>query len=120
MQVSPAELEILKVLWREPGIGATEIADALKEDKSWNIRTIKTLLSRLVEKEALETEADGRRYLYRPLIAEAEYQSRAARQIVDRVFDGRAAPLVAHLADTRGLTAEDIAELEALLGKLKS
>ena len=120
MQISPAELEILKVLWATPSVGATEIADVLKDDKSWNIRTIKTLLSRLVEKGALATEQDGRRFLYTPLITEGDYQSKAARQIVDRVFNGRAAPLVAHLADSRGLTPEDIAELEALLGKLKS
>ncbi len=120
MQITPAELEIMKVLWRAPGLGAAEIADALKDDKSWNIRTIKTLLARLVEKGALTTEADGRRYLYRPVLAEGAYQQKAAGQLVDRLFGGRAAPLVAHLADSRGLTEDDIAELEALIGKLKS
>ncbi|MEO1405653.1 MAG: BlaI/MecI/CopY family transcriptional regulator, partial [Pseudomonadota bacterium] len=48
-----------------------------------------------------------------------DYKTTATRQFVDRVFSGRAAPLVAHLADSRGLTDEDIAELEKLLGELK-
>ena len=80
---------------------------------------MKTLLARLVEKGALRTEEDGRRYLYYPVIEEGAYKAKAAGQFVDRVFSGRAAPLVAHLADTRGLTPEDIEELERLLGDLK-
>ena len=119
LQISPAELEIMKVLWRKPGLGASEIADALEDSRDWNIRTIKTLLSRLVEKGALATEQDGRRFLYRPLIEKAAYQKKAASQFVDRLFGGKAAPLIAHLADARGLSDEDIEELEALLGRLK-
>ena len=58
------------------------------------------------------------------LLVKAGYQvhvvmTEAATQFIDRVFSGRAAPLVAHLADSRGLTREDIAELEKLLGELK-
>ncbi|MEM9054416.1 MAG: BlaI/MecI/CopY family transcriptional regulator [Pseudomonadota bacterium] len=120
LSVSPSELEIMKVLWKRPGMGASEIAEALAGRKDWNIRTIKTLLARLVEKGALTTEQDGRRYLYRPAIDKRAYQKSAAGQFVDRVFGGRAAPLVAHLADARGLTNEDIEELEELLGRLKS
>ncbi|MEL6258471.1 MAG: BlaI/MecI/CopY family transcriptional regulator [Pseudomonadota bacterium] len=120
MQITQAEIEIMKVIWRRPGIGASEIAEALADDQDWTIRTIKTLLARLVDKGALATEPDGRRYLYRPLVEEAAYQTKAAGQLVDRLFGGRAAPLVAHLADARGLSEDDIAELEALLGKLKS
>lgn len=120
LSVSPSELEIMDVVWKRPGIGATEIADALEDRKDWNIRTIKTLLARLVEKGALETEQEGRRYLYRPLIAQKDYRKSAAGQFVDRVFGGRAAPLVAHLADARGLTDQDIEELEDLLRELKS
>ena len=119
MQITAAELEIMKAVWRSPGSGAAEIAGPLAESRDWNIRTIKTLLARLVEKGALRAEPDGRRYLYHPLIDEEAYQQTAARDLVDRLFGGRAAPLVAHLADGPGLSEQDIAELEALIGKLK-
>jgi len=76
-------------------------------------------LSRLVEKQALSTEAEGRRYLYTPLIAKDVYAGQAARKLSDRLFGGRAAPLVAHLAEADGLTDQDIQELETLLAKLK-
>ena len=120
MKISGAELEVMNVLWRQPGLGAVDVFEALEDHKDWNIRTVKTLLARLVEKGALATEQQGRRYLYSPLVAQRDYKARAARQFVDRVFSGRAAPLVAHLAESEGLTEQDIAELEALLGNLKN
>jgi predicted transcriptional regulator len=107
------------VLWQTPGLAASDVHEALGDEKDWTSRTVKTLLARLVEKGALRTEEDGRRYLYYPIIEEGAYKAKAASQFVDRVFSGRAAPLVAHLADTRGLTPEDIEELERLLGDLK-
>ncbi len=119
LQITPAELEIMKVLWKQPGIGASEIVDALDGEQDWSPRTVKTLLSRLVEKGALETQADGRRYLYRPAVAKRDYQKKEAGQLIDKLFGGRAAPLVAQLADARGLSDDDIEELEALLGRLK-
>ena len=120
MKISGAELEVMNVLWRRPGLGAADVFEALEDHKDWNIRTVKTLLARLVEKGALETTQDGRRYLYSPLVEQRDYKAHAARQFIDRVFSGRAAPLVAHLAESEGLTDEDIAELEALLGTLKN
>ncbi|MEM1147199.1 MAG: BlaI/MecI/CopY family transcriptional regulator [Pseudomonadota bacterium] len=119
LQITPAELEIMKVLWKQPGIGAAEIVDALEGEQDWSPRTVKTLLSRLVEKGALKTKADGRRYLYQPAVDEQAYQNKEAGRLIDKLFGGRAAPLVAQLADARGLSDEDIEELEALLGRLK-
>ncbi len=119
MKVSAAELEVLSILWEKPGIAASDVHEALSNDKDWTSRTVKTLLSRLVEKGAAVTQEDGRRYLYFPAIDEEAYKATAAGQFVDRVFSGRAAPLVAYLADSRGLTPQDIEELEKLLGDLK-
>ncbi len=119
LQITPAELEIMKVLWKHPGIGASEIIEALTDEQDWSPRTVKTLLSRLVEKGALDTQAEGRRFLYRPIVDKKDYQKKEAGQLIDKLFGGRAAPLVAQLADARGLSEDDIEELEALLGRLK-
>jgi predicted transcriptional regulator len=124
MPITPAELDIMKVLWRRPssgaGLSATDIAEALAGERDWTIKTVRTLLSRLVEKGALAVSGEGRSFRYAPQITEADFSAREASQFVDRLFDGRAAPLVAQLAEARGLTPDDIAELEALLGRLKS
>ena len=119
MQISPSELEVMKVLWAHAPQTAADVAGTLAPDTGWSERTVKTLLARLVEKGALKPEAEGRRYLYTPLIEQKDYRTKAARQFVDKLFGGRAAPLVAHLAEKEGLTSDDIAELEALIEDLK-
>lgn len=119
MHITEAELEVMDVLWAKPGLKAVEVFEALQTTTKWSVHTVKSLLSRLVEKQALAIEVDGRRYLYSPAVAEATYRQQAATRFVDRVFGGRAAPLVAHFADAKGLTNEDIAELEELLEALK-
>ena len=62
---------------------------------------------------------DGRRYLYSPLIARSAYVGGESRRLVDRLFGGRAASLVAHLAETEALTEDDLTEIEALLKELR-
>ncbi len=118
-RISQSELDVMDVLWAKNPLGASEVADGLANHKDWSIRTIKTLLSRLVEKGALSTTTEGRRYLYAPLITKDSYAAGATRRLSDRLFGGRAAPLVMHLAKDDGLSQDDIAELEALLEKLK-
>ena len=122
-RISQSELDVMDVLWAQSPekipMGASEVAKGLAEHKDWNIRTIKTLLARLVEKGALSTTTEGRRYLYAPLISKDSYAAGATRRLSDRLFGGRAAPLVMHLAKDDGLSEDDIAELEALLEKLK-
>ena len=120
VRITQAEHEVMKVLWAKPNVGAAEIATKLEGQQDWNIRTIKTLLSRLVEKGALSTTREGRRFLYTPTIAEQDYKTTEVGQLVDRLFEGRAAPLVAQLADSRGLTQADIAELQAILEEIKN
>ena len=120
IKISQAELSVMEVLWQLSPQPASDIAEALADAKQWNIKTIKTLLSRLVDKQALTTTRDGRRFLYAPLISREAYARTAARKLSDRLFGGRATPLVAHLAEGRGLSDEDIADLEQLLAELKN
>ncbi len=118
-KITPAELDVLEELWRASPAAASDIAERLEHKKSWSAQTVKTLLARLVEKGAASFEQDGRRYLYRPTVSKEQYARKEARWFVDRLFDGRTAPLVANLAGSGKVTREDIAELEALLKELK-
>ena len=118
-QISQSEFILMEVLWAENPLGASEVAKRLDNPKGWSIRTIKTMLARLVDKEVLMTEPDGRRYLYSPLIQREAYLQSVTKRFTDQLFNGRAAPLVAHLASGEGLSDEDIAELEALIATMK-
>lgn len=119
-RISDAEHVVMEVLWSQAPLGAQEVADRIDPERGWNIRTIKTLLSRLLAKGALVHEEEGRRYLYRPAIERDDFVTRESRRLLDRMFGGSITPLVAHLAERDSLTPEDIAEIEALLKELKS
>ena len=118
-RISEGEHQVMEVLWAESPLTATEVGERIDPARGWSERTIKTMLGRLLAKGALAHEADGRRYLYRPAVARGDYVTRESRRLVDRLFGGRAAPLVAHLAEQQALSEADIAELEALLKELR-
>jgi len=119
-RISEGEQAVMEVLWADSPLTAAEVAERIPNERGWSERTVKTMLGRLLTKGALVHEEDGRRYLYRPAVQRADYAMRETRKLVDRLFGGRAAPLVAQLAANEGLTQQDIAELEALLKDLKS
>ncbi len=118
-RISDAEHAVMEVLWDLSPRSATDVCEAICETRDWTIATVKTLLSRLVAKGALVTEPEGRRFLYRPLIARAAYVGGESQRLVDRLFGGRAASLFAHLAQSEALTDQDLAEMEALLKELR-
>jgi predicted transcriptional regulator len=109
----------MEVLWTRGTLTAAEVCDAVCESRDWSLATVKTLLSRLVQKRAVETRPDGRRFLYSPLIARSDYVGGESRRLLDRLFGGKPASLVAHLAQAEALSEADVAEIEALLKELK-
>lgn len=118
-RISAAELAVMEVLWAESPLTASDVTQRIDPARGWSDRTVKTMLGRLLGKGVLSHEEDGRRYLYRPLVARADYVSGESGRLLERLFNGRAAPLVAHLAETGQLSAADIAELEVLVRELK-
>jgi predicted transcriptional regulator len=118
-RISESEFLVLDALWDTAPLTATDVADRIGAVNGWTLPTVKTLLSRLVQKGAVRAEADGRRFLYHPAIERADHAAGESQRLVDRLFGGRVAPLVAHLAERAELSADDIAEIEALLKRVK-
>jgi BlaI family penicillinase repressor len=119
MSISDAESVVMAVLWRKAPQTAEEVVTALAETTDWQEPTIKTLLNRLLKKRAIAAERDGKRYLYRPLLKRNDYVHSESKTLLDRLFDGRVAPLVAHFSQARKLTKKDLAELKALIEGLE-
>ena len=119
-RISDAEYAVMDVLWAHAPQDATMVADKLAASQGWTLATVKTLLSRLATKGAVETQADGRKFLYTPSIERQTYVSGESQRFVDRLFGGKLSPLVAHLAEREALSADDIAEIEALIKGLKA
>lgn len=119
-RISEAELQVMEVLWADAPLTAADVAARVEAESGWTLATVKTLLSRLAAKNVVSFAEDGRRYLYRPNVARADYVAGESRRLVDRLFGGRPAPLVAQLATRGDLTEADIAELEALVRELRA
>jgi predicted transcriptional regulator len=121
VRLSEAELAIMEAMWSAGSAQtATDIASLVSDDRSWSLATVKSLISRLLAKEAIEPAKDGRRFLYTPRIARADYIGAESRRFIDRLFGGRLSPLIAQLAEGETLDEAEIAEIEALLKQLKS
>lgn len=118
-RISEAEHAVMEVLWDRNPISAAEVCEAICARRDWSIPTVKTLLSRLVQKQVISTEPQGRKFLYRPLIERSDYVGGESRRLVDRLFGGRAAPLFAQLAESEALTDDDLVEIEALLREMR-
>ena len=118
-RITEAEHAVMEVLWDRSPLSASQVCDEICDARGWSLATVKTLLSRLVAKEAIDASPDGRRFLYSPAVARAAYVGGESRRLVDRLFGGKPATLFAHLAEQEALTPQDVDEIEALLKELK-
>lgn len=118
MSVSEAEAVVMEVLWHHAPRSAEEILAEVGPRQGWQEGTVKSLLNRLLKKKAVRAEREGRRYLYTPLLSREKYVSQESKGLLDRLFGGRVAPLVAHFSEQHRLSRKDIAELRRLLEEL--
>jgi predicted transcriptional regulator len=119
--ISKTEFEVLEAIWHKYPASAQDIIDQLnkgsdqEQDKTWHDKTVKTLINRMVKKGAIGFEKEGRRYYYSPLLEREAYQIKESRTIIDRLFGGKVAPLVAGFAKNQQLTKTDVDELKSLI-----
>lgn len=119
MPISPAESRIMEALWQESPQTAEDIAAKVAREQEWTDATVRTLINRLLKKKAIAAKKDGRRYLYRPLLKRADYVQQESQGLLDRLFDGRLAPLVTHFSQRKKLSAEDLRELKRLISEIE-
>src|SRR5260370_22950843 len=112
-RISETEWEIMKVVWAKAPCSAGELIETLlAKDRHWHPRTIKTYLTRLVNKRALDFHKEGRAYVYAPLVTQKECVDAASESFLDRVFGGLLKPMLAHFVEQKKLSAEEIRELK--------
>ena len=117
--ISDAESRVMDVLWARSPLSADDVVAALSSESDWHEKTIKTLLNRLLRKGALRHERDGRRYLYSPVVSREDYVSQESRTLIDRLFGGRVAPMLAHFQQHEKLQPDDIRALRTLLDDIE-
>lgn len=116
--ISEAEALVMQVLWERSPLSAEEVFATVVARNDWAESTVKTLLNRLLNKGAVEAVKQGRRYLYSPRLQREQWVQQQSEGLLQRVFGGRVAPLVAHFSEQGKLSAQDIAELKKLIGEI--
>ena len=113
-KITDSELEVMKLLWRaKDALPVTEIREQLQGSKGWEPATIKTLIARLVSKGVVHQEKRNV-YYYSPVISEKDYSSWATKDLITRIYNGKASELIASLVNSNGLSQADIAELREM------
>ena len=87
-QISEAEYEVMKLVWKYAPINTNEITERLTQTTTWSPKTIQTLIKRLVNKGALSYEKQGRVFVYTPMVRENEYICQESNSFLNRYYDG--------------------------------
>ena len=119
-RISSAESQIMEALWSAGPLGADEIVSIATKAQDWGEATVTTLINRLLTQKALVSERGEGRVRYRPLLSREDYVSGESQGLLDRLFDGQLAPLVAHYARHRALSAQEVSRLKQLIAELEA
>ncbi|MDD2959640.1 MAG: BlaI/MecI/CopY family transcriptional regulator [Lachnospiraceae bacterium] len=112
--ITESEWLVMKIIWNEPPKTLQDILSNLQHS-AWSTTTIQTYLARLVKKGALNTERQGKGYLYYPAITENDCQLAESKSFLSRVYDGSLARMVSGFVKSGDLSAEELLALKALI-----
>ena len=115
--ISDAELEVLQELWDETALTARQLVDRVLARTDWSEPTVKTLLLRLLQKNAVERTREGKVFVYRALVDREEYRYLAGRSLLDRLFNGITGDFLTCLVKKEAISAEEIEKLKEILDK---
>ena len=118
-QLGDLQLAILRVLWRRGEATASEVHEALLEERGLAPTTIATMLSKLEKRELVDHRTEGRQYIYRATLAQAEACRSMVSEFVDRAFLGDPAALLNHLLTECELGAEELKRVRRMIAERK-
>lgn len=117
MRLTKAEWLIMNVLWDKHPAKARDISERLPSGVNWAYTTIKTMLTRLVEKKAVRESKKGNISFYQPILSRKQARRTALRTLLTQAFDGAFGPLMHFLLEDQSLTAKQRKELIKILSK---
>ena len=118
LHISDAEWRVMHEVWLDEPVTSGELIERLTASTEWSPATIKTLLHRLVRKEALSYYRKGKRYYYRSIESRSECMRNASSSFLETVFDGRKVHMLSYLVQTSSLDANELGYLKKLLREI--
>jgi BlaI family penicillinase repressor len=117
--LAKSELELARIVWRLGEATVRQVLEALPRERGLDFATVQTYLRRLEAKGYLRVRQRGRANVYSSRVEPDRVVTEVVRDFLDRVFDGQTLPLVQQLISDRGLSDEEIDELQRTLDQLK-
>ncbi|MEF2766532.1 MAG: BlaI/MecI/CopY family transcriptional regulator [Dorea phocaeensis] len=116
-QISEAEFEVMKVIWKYAPISTNKITEKLLQTTNWSPKTIQTLIKRLVTKGALTYEKQSRMFIYTPVVKESEYIGQESSSFLNRYYDGDITAMVSAYIENDKLSESELDTLRMLLSQ---
>ncbi len=114
------ELEIMQVIWTNPSpITTSEVKKILEKKRPWSVGALQTLLNRLIDREFLKGEMQGKSKAYIPLVSEKDYLVVESKSFLKRMSGNSITRLVTSLYDSKSISDEDLEELTAFIENTK-
>ena len=114
-QISEAEFEVMKVIWKYAPISTNEVTEKLTQTTDWSPKTIQTMLKRLVTKKALTYEKQSRVFVYTPLVSETEYIRQESNSFLNKYYNGNIVSMLTSYLEDDKLSKTELDTLRHLL-----
>ena len=114
---SNAELEILRILWKEGPRTVREVHDALKHDRNVGYTTVLKIMQVMAEKKLVTRDESERSHVYAAAVEEKSVKRRLVSDLLDKAFDGSAAQLVMQALSDKRASPEDLKKIRKLLNE---
>lgn len=116
---TPAELQILHVLWTRGPSTVREVHGELSAEKATGYTTVLKLLQIMAEKELVDRDATERAHVYRARVPRERTQAQLVRDLVDKAFGGSASRLVMHALSGKRATTAELKEIRRVLDDME-
>ncbi|MGZ5279720.1 MAG: BlaI/MecI/CopY family transcriptional regulator [Pseudobdellovibrionaceae bacterium] len=117
--LTEVELELMTILWKLGEGSVNDVMEGLPENRELAYTSVSTILRILEQKGVLKTRKEGRGHIYMPQLKKTDYEARAVRDVMDRVFEGTPIAMVRQLLGSVDIKSEELQELKSLIQKLE-
>jgi predicted transcriptional regulator len=105
----------MRILWSRGQATVAEVHEALEPERGLALTTIATMLSKMERKGVVDHRAEGRRFIYRPLVNEGQVRRSMVADLTSQLFRGDVSALVSHLLAEHEIQPRELADLRALI-----
>jgi predicted transcriptional regulator len=115
--LTDVELELMTILWKLGEGSVADVIEGLPKNRDLAYTSVSTILRILEQKDVVTTRKEGRGHIYIPRLKKPDYEAKAVKHVVDRVFEGTPIALVRQLLDAGELNESELQEIKNLINK---